>query len=471
MHFHRASLPLLGALSLSARAAPQSEDLTAQRPGIIQLSLKPPSARDGRQADIDLTYASNYKYDIEFSLGTPGQKIVGSFDTGSAHIWVREKAEASVNTSVARARSYFDKNSSSTLVRTGGSATSGYNTAGNSSYQIDLYRDNMSLGGIDIKNASFGIINNAPRALDNFNSIFGFGMTDESGSKEKEYFVPTMTLLADQGLIDRRVFSLEIGDSGVLVGGVNRKKFWGRLGKQKMTVHPFHGKSYVISFNEVSATAEDGSKYSLSRSDEGIPALLDTGTLLNIFPPSVFQPILKSFPGAKPLNKYSLYIVDCSLRDVNASIDLAFGKTTIKMPYSNFILSIEKPDECVLGMKESQKHTVLGQVFMRGAYIVMDQDNSEVYLANAVNCGSELVAIDKDISAISSLTGQCRPPVVEQNLLPWKKPGIDPENCVNAISEGVCGTAEYCRIFPGAFGSDFETEDDCIAAHEVPLDD
>lgn len=147
MHFHRASLPLLGALSLSARAAPQSEDLTAQRPGIIQLSLKPPSARDGRQADIDLTYASNYKYDIEFSLGTPGQKIVGSFDTGSAHIWVREKAEASVNTSVARARSYFDKNSSSTLVRTGGSAASGYNTAVNSSYQIDLYRDNMSLGG------------------------------------------------------------------------------------------------------------------------------------------------------------------------------------------------------------------------------------------------------------------------------------------------------------------------------------
>lgn len=43
--------------------------------------------------------------------------------------------------------------------------------------------------------------------------------------------------------------------------------------------------SYVISFNEVSATAEDGSKYSLSRSDEGIPALLDTGTLLNIFRP------------------------------------------------------------------------------------------------------------------------------------------------------------------------------------------
>lgn len=67
-------------------------------------------------------------------------------------------------------------------------------------------------------------------------------MTDESESEEKEHFVPTMTLLADQGLIDRRVFSLEIGDSGVLVGGVNRKKFWGRLGKQKMTVHPFHGK-------------------------------------------------------------------------------------------------------------------------------------------------------------------------------------------------------------------------------------
>ncbi|KAF5125996.1 hypothetical protein E5D57_010690 [Metarhizium anisopliae] len=139
------------------------------------------------------------------------------------------------------------------------------------------------------------------------------------------------------------------------------------------------------------------------------------------------------------------------------------------MPYSNFILSIKKQgDECVLGMQESQ---MLGQVFMRGAYIVMDQDNSEVYLANAVSCGSEPVAIDKDVSAISSLTGKCQPPVVEQNLLPWKKPGIDAENCVDAVSEDVCGTAEYCRIFPGAFGSDFETEDDCLAAHEIPLDD
>ncbi|KID82334.1 secreted aspartic proteinase, partial [Metarhizium majus ARSEF 297] len=455
MHFYRASLPLLGVLSLSAQAAPQSEHLTAQRPGIIQLSLKAPelSAKTKRQADINLTLASNSKYEIEFSLGTPGQKIVGSFDTGSSYIWVREKAEASVNTTVAGGRSYFNKNSSSTLVRTGGSATSGYGGVADSTYQIDFYRDSMSLGGLNIKNASFGIINNAPRTLNSFNSIFGFGMVDEPRSGQKEHFVPTMTLLADQGLIGRRVFSLEIGDSGVLLGGVNRKKFSGRLGKQKMTVHPYHGKSYVISFNEVSSIAEDGSKSSLIRSDQGIPALLDTGAYLNTFPPSVFQGILKKFPDAKRMEKYPLYTVDCSLRDVNASIDLAFGKTTIKMPYSIFVDRLYKQgDVCILGMMESQEHTVLGQLFMHSAYIVMDQDNSVVYLANAVTCGSNPVAIDKNVSAISSLTGQCRPPVVDQNLLlSWKKPGKNPE-----------------QIFPGAFGTDYETEDDCLADHEVP---
>ncbi|KGQ04280.1 Pepsin A-3 [Beauveria bassiana D1-5] len=239
MHFYRAGLPLLGVLSLSAQAAPQSEDLTAQRPGIIQMSLKAPelSTKSKRQADIDLTYASNRKYDIEFSLGTPGQKIVGTFDTGSLYIWVREKAEASVNTNVTRGRSYFNKESSSTLKYTGESKTAGYGGVANSSFQMDLYRDSL-----DIKNANFGIIKNAPKTLDDFNSIFGFGMPDKPSSEEKGQFVPTMTLLADQGLIGRRLFSLEIGDSGVLIGGVNRKKFWGRLGKQKMTVHPYHGK-------------------------------------------------------------------------------------------------------------------------------------------------------------------------------------------------------------------------------------
>ncbi|KAM3464457.1 hypothetical protein NHJ6243_002513 [Beauveria neobassiana] len=85
---------------------------------------------------------------------------------------------------------------------------------------MDLYRDSL-----DIKNASFGIIKNAPKTLDDFNSIFGFSMPNKPSSEEKGQFVPTMTLLADQGLIGRRLFSLEIGDSGVLIGGVNRKKF------------------------------------------------------------------------------------------------------------------------------------------------------------------------------------------------------------------------------------------------------
>ncbi|KAM3472908.1 hypothetical protein MY8738_008645 [Beauveria namnaoensis] len=386
------------------------------------MSLKAPelSTKSKRQADIDLTYASsNYKYHIEFSLGTPGQKIVGTFDTGSLYIWVREKAEAPVNTTVPGGRSYFDKNSSSTLKRTGKSATYGYGGVPNSSYQIDLYQDKMSLGGLNIKNASFSIIKNAPRTLKNFNSIFGFGMPDEPTSKEEGQFVPTITLLANQGLIGRRLFSLEIGDGGVLLRGVNRKKFWGRLGKQKMTVHPYHGKSYVISFNEVSSTAKDGSKSSLSPSKQGIPALIDTGSTTNYFPPSIYQEILKKFPDAKPIENYPLYRVNCSLRDVNASIDLAFGKTTITMPYSNFIHPpYEKGDPCVLGMMESHEHTVLGQPFMRSAYIVIDQDNSEVYLANAATCGSNPIAVSKDVSAISSLTGQCRPPIVDKDLLP-----------------------------------------------------
>lgn len=51
---------------------------------------------------------------------------------------------------------------------------------------------------------------------------------------------------------------------------------------------------------------------------------------------------------------------------------------------------------------------VLGDTFLRAAYVVYDWDNRNIHLANSADCGSQLVAIGKGPDAVPILTGGCR---------------------------------------------------------------
>lgn len=50
---------------------------------------------------------------------------------------------------------------------------------------------------------------------------------------------------------------------------------------------------------------------------------------------------------------------------------------------------------------------VLGDTFLRAAYVVYDQDNRNLHLAQAANCGTSLVAISTGADAVPSVTGDC----------------------------------------------------------------
>lgn len=50
---------------------------------------------------------------------------------------------------------------------------------------------------------------------------------------------------------------------------------------------------------------------------------------------------------------------------------------------------------------------VLGDSFLRAAYVVYDQDNGNIHLAQAANCGSNLVAVSSGADAVPSMTGDC----------------------------------------------------------------
>lgn len=50
---------------------------------------------------------------------------------------------------------------------------------------------------------------------------------------------------------------------------------------------------------------------------------------------------------------------------------------------------------------------MLGDSFLRAAYVVFDQDNRNLHLAQAANCGTNVVAISSGKHAVPSLSGDC----------------------------------------------------------------
>ncbi len=50
---------------------------------------------------------------------------------------------------------------------------------------------------------------------------------------------------------------------------------------------------------------------------------------------------------------------------------------------------------------------VLGDTFLRSAYVVFDWDNRNIHFAQSADCGENLVAIGKGANAVPSLTGDC----------------------------------------------------------------
>jgi hypothetical protein len=139
----------------------------------------------------------------------------------------------------------------------------------------------------------------------------------------------------------------------------------------------------------------------------GIPVLLDSGGTVSRLPPSLVLAIENDYPGTTTLDPSSgYYIVDC---DVPAgSVDFTFGTKTVQVPYSEFIWHVPSTTQCVLGMlpeTDSPPLYVLGDSFLRAAYVVFDLDNQNIWIDQADDCGSNIVAIGKGINAVPQIAG------------------------------------------------------------------
>lgn len=166
----------------------------------------------------------------------------------------------------------------------------------------------------------------------------------------------------------------------------------------------------LVTMTAISITNQTGVNTALTNSAFSVPALLDSGTSLTYLPTTIYNEFATAFSAT---NQDGDLIVDCGYRNTQSRgyVSWTFGGSsgvTINVPIDELIVTIPGyTKDCLLGVQEASKIVILGDVFLRSAYVVYDLTNNQIGMAqtNFESTSSNLVEFKATDSGIPTLTG------------------------------------------------------------------
>jgi hypothetical protein len=267
----------------------------------------------------------------------------------------------------------------------------------------DYFTDVVKLGKvtIDAGGLTMGLATyttNGPQVVNDGHGLLGVGyeigesIVQAAGARAETPAI--YDILVKRGVINRAAYSLYLNDdkSGkgeVLFGAIDTTKYSGDL--VSLPVQPMwdgvtNYTEFLVALTAISVTDDSGTRL-LTDSTFAYPALLDSGTVSQDLPAGVASEILKGFGAIQGA-------VPCDYRNSNASLTYTFGGVggpSINVPLSALIVnagSATFPDgraECqILVTSENGNGVILGDSFLRSAYVVYDLENNEIAIAQAV---------------------------------------------------------------------------------------
>jgi len=118
--------------------------------------------------------------------------------------------------------------------------------------------------------------------------------------------------------------------------------------------------------------------------DNPIPVLLDSGSSLSYLPDNYAQALYQIF-NAQYDSQSGAAVVNCNMQSSSATVDFSFSGVQISVPMNELVI-IDGYRRgraiCILGISSAGDSTaVLGDTFLRSAYVVYDLNNNEISLA------------------------------------------------------------------------------------------
>ncbi|ODQ80101.1 hypothetical protein BABINDRAFT_35394 [Babjeviella inositovora NRRL Y-12698] len=360
----------------------------------------------------------NTFYLANVSLGSNQQKVGVLLDTGSSDLWVQGntnpycKAGTAGNGAVSKAVSAADQfdcsvygtfnTATSTTYHNNGTAFS--ITYGDGTFAKGTWgQDTVNVAGLLVSGVNLAVANNADSSV----GVFGIGLAgnEASNSGNTPFIYDNFPVqLKKKGLIKKTLYSLYLNSAtsalgNVLFGGVDHAKHYGNLVPLPLVnVYPQYYSSAVSFFVTLAGVGYNNQAVSTGL----ISALLDSGTTLTYLPKAVVSNVASKL-GYTYSSSAQAYSGPCTGAFTSKSLSFLFAGVTINSPITNFLEQAYysdgsvAPNVCFLGLIPSTDTYILGDSFLRAAYVVYDLEALQVYLAQAIPN-----ATAQDIVAVTS---------------------------------------------------------------------
>jgi hypothetical protein len=354
------------------------------------------------------------RYTLNVTVGTPPQLVSVLVDTGSSDIWV--PAPNSSGCSPSCPPGGFDTTKSSTYKPTGITFNATYGLTPDNIILGQYFRDTVSIGSATIPNMTLAIAN-VPSSLffDGFWGILGLGarlgestflnLASPLFGNPNGTFPTIYDQLQSHGYTARRAFSMWLNSISattgrIIFGGIDKTKYHGDL--VSVPVELTHGFffNWAVALTSVArCTDSDGAtkKEVLVPSNSSTTVILDSGS------PNIYLPWALAQDIGLAMNASTHFgtpYVPCAFRTDSSTLEFGFngpsGEPKITVPYSALIYpfsypasigSVTAPDGselCYLGVIGTNGTIfLLGDTFIRSAYMVYDVDNLQVAMAQA----------------------------------------------------------------------------------------
>ncbi|KAH6654498.1 aspartic-type endopeptidase [Truncatella angustata] len=329
-------------------------------------------------------------YFVNATIGTPAQSLRLHLDTGSSDLWVNTPA-SSLCMGKSKPCSYagtYSANSSSTYEYIGSYFNISY--VDGSGASGDYVSDSVTIGGTTVDNLQFGIGYKSSSAQ----GILGVGYPVNEvqvGRANKDAYDNLPAKMASDGTIASNAYSLWLNDldastGSILFGGVDTAQYTGSL-----ETLPIQASGGVYSEFLITLTSVVLDNVTIA-SDQALAVLLDSGSSLTYLPDTWVEQIFDEV-GAQYDSSEGAAYVPCSLAQDTRTLDFTFTSPTIKVDMNELVLDLvttsgKRPTfsngvtACLFGIAPAGSSTnVLGDTFLRSAYVVYDISNNEISLA------------------------------------------------------------------------------------------
>ncbi|OOQ91490.1 putative aspartic-type endopeptidase opsB [Penicillium brasilianum] len=386
------AVPALGKLNLIQRDVPSVVDMSIQRKDVSDPVARDQIRRSKRSTTVSQALDNEETlYFSNITLGTPEQSLRLVLDTGSSDLWVNapNSTLCERKTNPCNDSGTYDSSSSSTYSFVSSDFNITY--ADGSGAAGDYASDTLTIGSATLKDFQFGIGFTSSSS----EGVLGIGYPSNEvqvGVDGESAYANLPKAMVNKGLIKSSAYSLWLNDldastGSILFGGVNTKKFHGTL--ETLPIQKVGGgySEFIIALTDVTLTNSSGTT---NYSSSALPAavLLDSGSSLTYLPDQIVAGIFNDLEVTYDSSSGVGYL-PCSQSSNNVNVSYTFSSPTINVAMSELLLDVgdyffnDGERACAFGIVPAgDSMAVLGDTFLRSAYVVYDLANNEISLAN-----------------------------------------------------------------------------------------